>query len=273
MAEAARDVRRGDNGAAVYAVQRLLGARGWRVALDGIFGAKTEAAVRTFQAQAALRVTGVVNGATYDALNNPLRVRQVQQQLAAPRLRAGLEIELGDLRAPRARERLLAVNALIDYLGCAEDPPGSNEGPEINDLVHGYREHWRWPPGEEAPPWCAIAVSSAIKIGTGAARWQDTPMGDWFGGAWQYEAWAEAGGLVAQHPKAGQVFTMARSASSSDAASSESLRAGHVGFIVCPLPVAGFPRVLTVEGNVHDGVVSRSRRVEDLEMLIDWWAA
>lgn len=49
-------------------IQRMLVARGYRVATDGEFGAKTEAAVRDFQAKHHLGVDGVVGAGTWSAL-------------------------------------------------------------------------------------------------------------------------------------------------------------------------------------------------------------
>jgi hypothetical protein len=58
-------VRRGDRGAHVANVQRLLG-----LATDGIFGPKTEQAVRAFQQQRRLKVDGVVGPQTWAALTS-----------------------------------------------------------------------------------------------------------------------------------------------------------------------------------------------------------
>ncbi len=53
----------------VLAVQRALVARGFNPGpIDGIYGPRTEAAVRAFQQSAGLPATGVVDAATYRAL-------------------------------------------------------------------------------------------------------------------------------------------------------------------------------------------------------------
>ena len=61
-------VRRGDAGAAVRAAQVQLVEWGYELAVDGVFGAGTEAAVRDAQRQAALVVDGVVGPATWRTL-------------------------------------------------------------------------------------------------------------------------------------------------------------------------------------------------------------
>lgn len=62
-------LRRGSRGADVTRLQRLLLRAGINPGpIDGIFGARTEAAVRSFQASQRLTVTGIVNVATWRAL-------------------------------------------------------------------------------------------------------------------------------------------------------------------------------------------------------------
>ncbi len=65
-------LRRPERCAAVEQVQRELARRSYAVGpLDGIFGAKTEFAVRRFQADRGLSVTGQVGNATASALQLP----------------------------------------------------------------------------------------------------------------------------------------------------------------------------------------------------------
>lgn len=61
-------VRVGSTGSAVRAVQARLAARGWSITVDGIFGIKTEAVVKAFQAEKHLVVDGVAGPATWTAL-------------------------------------------------------------------------------------------------------------------------------------------------------------------------------------------------------------
>jgi peptidoglycan hydrolase-like protein with peptidoglycan-binding domain len=61
-------VRQGNQDHPVKTLQYLLRARGHNVAVDGIFGAATNAAVRAFQQQKGLAVDGVVGPVTWSAL-------------------------------------------------------------------------------------------------------------------------------------------------------------------------------------------------------------
>jgi peptidoglycan hydrolase-like protein with peptidoglycan-binding domain len=89
----------GNRGADVRAVQGLLRARGVPVAIDGVFGATTVEAVKTFQVTTGLAATGVVNSTTWERLIVSLSsgrtgeaVKVVQRQLNEKR-RAGLTVD------------------------------------------------------------------------------------------------------------------------------------------------------------------------------------
>lgn len=61
-------VRKGDREHPVRTLQHLLRSRGRTVVADGIFGPKTEGAVRSFQKQKGLSVDGIVGPHTWQAL-------------------------------------------------------------------------------------------------------------------------------------------------------------------------------------------------------------
>ena len=61
-------IRKGDQQHPVKTLQYLLRARGHEVTVDGIFGPKTDAAVRAFQQQKGLAVDGIVGPDTWSAL-------------------------------------------------------------------------------------------------------------------------------------------------------------------------------------------------------------
>ena len=80
-------VRQGDKEHPVQTLQHLLRARGHGVAVDGIFGPATDAAVRAFQRQHGLAVDGIVGPNTWRALIVTVRrggtgdaVRGVQEE-------------------------------------------------------------------------------------------------------------------------------------------------------------------------------------------------
>ena len=80
-------VRQGDQGHPVRTLQWLLRARQHYVAVDGIFGPLTDAAVRSFQSQRGLAVDGIVGPYTWGAIIVQVRqgstgdgVRGVQEE-------------------------------------------------------------------------------------------------------------------------------------------------------------------------------------------------
>jgi peptidoglycan hydrolase-like protein with peptidoglycan-binding domain len=61
-------LREGDSGPAVTTLQRLLNAKGINIAIDGIFGGVTRAAVVQFQKQSGIATDGIVGPQTWQAL-------------------------------------------------------------------------------------------------------------------------------------------------------------------------------------------------------------
>ncbi|MGH4013101.1 MAG: peptidoglycan-binding domain-containing protein [Pseudonocardiaceae bacterium] len=66
-------LRRDDRNAAVRVMQYLLDDRGITVTVDGIFGPKTEAAVKSFQADNDLQQDGIVGPQTWSRLIRTLQ--------------------------------------------------------------------------------------------------------------------------------------------------------------------------------------------------------
>jgi hypothetical protein len=67
--------RQGDRGPAVFAIQYLLMAENYSLAVDGIFGPETEATVKSFQGAEGLSVDGIVGPNTWTALIHGHTVR------------------------------------------------------------------------------------------------------------------------------------------------------------------------------------------------------
>jgi peptidoglycan hydrolase-like protein with peptidoglycan-binding domain len=95
---------KGDQQHPVQTLQHLLRARGHTVAVDGIFGPQTDAAVRAFQQQKSLAVDGIVGPLTWSALIITVRqgstgdaVRGVQEEFQVRNLSGdpskGLQID------------------------------------------------------------------------------------------------------------------------------------------------------------------------------------
>lgn len=103
-------IRQSDRAQSVRDLQHLLRARGHALAVDGIFGPVTEAAVREFQENASLDVDGVVGPNTWRAViiqvaegSRGDAVRAVQEEL---KIRAGvgnpdLDVEVDGIFGPR----------------------------------------------------------------------------------------------------------------------------------------------------------------------------
>lgn len=63
-------VHRGDTGSGVKQIQTALVARGYKVSVDGKFGAQTEKAVKSFQAKVGIKQDGIVGPATWSRLKS-----------------------------------------------------------------------------------------------------------------------------------------------------------------------------------------------------------
>lgn len=86
-------ITNGSTGYAVEAIQRDLKRRGFDIAIDGIFGPATEAAVRRFQREHGLVIDGVVGRKTRRALtqgDDPKALRQIDLVGAADTLEVDL---------------------------------------------------------------------------------------------------------------------------------------------------------------------------------------
>lgn len=81
-------LRRNDRNAAVRVMQYLLNDRGGAVTVDGIFGPKTENAVKSFQAGNSLFADGIVGEQTWSRL-----IRTLQKGSSGPAVR-GVQVIL-----------------------------------------------------------------------------------------------------------------------------------------------------------------------------------
>src|SRR5262245_59903482 len=73
-------VKRGDSGGDVSILQKALNNHGEHLKIDGVFGRRTEKAVKDFQARSGLETTGQVDSGTWSALRNPLLESETDKQ-------------------------------------------------------------------------------------------------------------------------------------------------------------------------------------------------
>lgn len=176
-------VSQGAKGNNVVSIQLLLNARGSSLAVDGDFGPKTAAAVKSFQSSHGLKRNGVVNSATWSALiittkqgSTGSAVTALQKQLKAHGLRLAIDGIFGPETAKAVRQ--FQHSARIDVDGIA--------GPQTwNSLVRskkGSSPPTTNPPSTDPPKHSKnmLIVKYATDIMHGKA------VGNWKGGKIPY---------------------------------------------------------------------------------------
>lgn len=267
-------LRSGDTGAEVRLCQERLRALGFRVTMvDGEYGPETEAAVRAFQQRHSLPGTGAIDAITRGHILGAEAVGLPDALVLAERERLrGLVAESVAALPADAQGKVQAVlEEAVRWFGLREIPQGSNGGPEIGPITADFVR-----PGEDLPPWCALAVSHWLKVGLGAASWAETPLGFRNASALAFGRWGEQKGrlLAASGPApAGSIFVMYRAGSGSDAADKRAASAakwdgkGHTGLVLQDLGDA----VLTIDGNVSDRCWTARRLKSSLLGFVRWW--
>ncbi|WP_163997496.1 peptidoglycan-binding domain-containing protein [Pyxidicoccus caerfyrddinensis] len=126
-----RVYRRGERGHDVRRIQEWLSLQGFAVAIDGDFGAATEAALKRFQAKAGLTVTGVGDAVTFDRLVAPLKAA------VAPIPAQG-----------RSLGSLVVAYAVQHLRQHPRDIGGENRGPWVRLYMDGHDGGtWAWSAG------------------------------------------------------------------------------------------------------------------------------
>jgi peptidoglycan hydrolase-like protein with peptidoglycan-binding domain len=113
-------VERGDEGHPVPTLQYLLRAHGATVQVDGIFGPKTDAAVRDFQRSHGLSVDGIVGPHTWSAI-----IVQVQKGDTGDAVR-GVQTEFQFRNLSGDPSKGLAVDGIF--------------GPKTDKAVRGFQD-------------------------------------------------------------------------------------------------------------------------------------
>jgi peptidoglycan hydrolase-like protein with peptidoglycan-binding domain len=99
-------LQRGSRGPDVMELQRQLNARGDQLAVDGVFGPKTEAALKRLQANCGVETSGRVDQATAEALLGPASPdAAASPAVTTPTVRASTEVQQG------ARARTVGAEA------------------------------------------------------------------------------------------------------------------------------------------------------------------
>src|SRR6185312_15983363 len=103
-------LKRGDSGGDVPILQSVLNSRGEHLTVDGVFGRRTEKAVKDFQARSGLKATGQVDSSTWSILGKPAPDSETGEQAAGEAEAQAMELakkvdglnsELGTANAQR----------------------------------------------------------------------------------------------------------------------------------------------------------------------------
>ena len=284
---AMRTIRQGSKGDEVRLLQERLDAQGFHVgAIDGDFGPRTDAAVEMYQSAHGLDPDGIVGPLTWNVL---LAGEQVQVH---DRFKAGERRDLIALIPDSAPPEVRSVlQAAIGVLGIREVPDGSNGGPDVLPISGGWYDA-ATVQRIGLPPWCALYVSHCLRLGyAGRTGMPWGPLGKRIGSAEGLEAWGYDRGvlignlerseervraaMLPQHPDlSGAVFTVGKIWTGKPQSTAGN-PARHTGIIIAAVWDAdGRDAVCTtIEGNVHNGVRSLSRRLSKMRTVIGWRAA
>lgn len=268
-----KNLRIGSKGSDVEKLQEQLSKHGYPTKVDGDFGPRTKESVVQFQVGRDLTPDGIVGTSTWRELAVRTKTRKEEIE-ADPGLSGEMQWALDQIPLGTPVERRAVLEMAIRDLGADESPDGSNSGPEIDHLVQGYNEYWGINDSTNYP-WCAMAVSTwigrGLKLGLSSTdmRWKDHPFRNFYGGSMQIADWGKSKGAYRsanESAPAGSAFVMARGNSGSDP--SRSARAGHIGLVICD---QGDGHIITIEGNVSNGVRCRRRKKSSLIGYITWW--
>ncbi len=166
-------LQRGSRGPDVLELQRQLNARGERLAEDGIFGPKTEAALKRFQGTCGADRTGRVDTGTATALRSPsVPTATPEPPPAAPAPRASAETQA----AARARATACDVGsraALEAALPRAAAPAPAAPAPSAERPTTGLGEGYATIPAQHGGP----RVLSEAPVSRGGSERPATGLG------------------------------------------------------------------------------------------------
>ena len=113
--------QQGSSGLDVRTIQYLLNARGAGLAIDGIFGPRTNAAVRSFQGSQGLAIDGIVGQHTWSSLlitvqrgSTGSAVRAAQDQLTSRNLPGDRVLVIDGIFGPKTESAVLYFQTRMD---------------------------------------------------------------------------------------------------------------------------------------------------------------
>lgn len=122
-------IRRGSRGPAVRVLQESLIALGYNPGpVDGIFGPRTEAAVKAFQADRKIKVDGIVGPVTWGEIAKALA--EEKPPVTSPP--TGIPGEPADLPAPERTTDIPGYNLIVEMVPMGPAPDDASGGALIN---------------------------------------------------------------------------------------------------------------------------------------------
>jgi len=230
-------LKEGARGQAVVNLQKKLAAHGFSPgAADGVFGPRTEAAVKAFQRAKGLAADGIVGPKTWGALNGAPSPRPPTPGGPTGPTGPGPVTPPGPGDANFA-SRVVSIAQGELAKGVAENPPGSNRQP--------YSAYWGRPP----EPWCADFVSYVARhAGNKDINFASVDM--------LLGHLKKTGQFHTTNPKAGDIIIFDWNRGDSDPSE-------HTGIVEKVFQQDGKTMVQTIEGNSSNKVARRTYALND----------
>jgi putative chitinase len=232
-------LKEGARGASVVDLQKKLAAHGFSPgAADGVFGPRTESAVKSFQRAKGLVADGIVGPKTWGALNStPSTPRPPPTGPTGPTGPVG-PVTPGN---GNFASGVVALAQAELNKGVAENPPGSNRQP--------YSAFWNRPP----EPWCADFVSYICRQnGNKDINFASVDM--------LLGHLKKTGQFHANNPAAGDIIIFDWNRNDNDPSE-------HTGIVESVFQRDGKTWVQTIEGNSSNKVARRQYPVNDQSIV------
>lgn len=173
MASTYRQVAYGSTGADVKKLQQVLNDKGYGLAEDGVFGVKTQAAVRDYQKKNSLKLDGIAGPETWGSLMARPKAEEMGTAAGSPAVSRETMEALGKLEAgyrPSAEVEILglekeaiAAQKPKEYVSGFEEQMAALYQAMVN------REKFTYDPAEDA----AFGSYAEVMMGKGKAAMED----------------------------------------------------------------------------------------------------